>query len=133
PVRRMLDGQLHRRLAVGSLAHHLQPVRLEHFTQTFAEQRLIVGDENADHSGNSTSSVKPWPRPLRIATLPPTLSALSRRPTSPKPWPTPSAPIPSSSTRRRTPLLREKAHSIERPEPPPPPPTFATASSAPPH
>src|SRR5260370_32007793 len=111
-VRSVLGRHPDRLLAISRLAHHLEPVRLQHLAQTFAEERLIVGDQHPGHPGSSISSVKPRPCALRTDILPPTLSALSRRPRSPKPWPIWSAPTPSSSTRRRIPSLAAKASSM---------------------
>ena len=49
-------------VAVGRFADDLEVgTRGEQRAQAFAEQHLIVGDDDADQAGSSTSSVNPLP------------------------------------------------------------------------
>src|ERR1044071_1580349 len=90
-------------LAVRRFADDLEIVaRGEERAQPFAKEHLIVGDDDADHAGSSTSSVKPWSGDVVVRIEPPSCSARSRMPLSPKPPALmPFAPRPSSRIDRR--------------------------------
>ena len=74
--------------AVAGLADHLQ-VRLggDHAAQPVAHHRMVVGDEQPDHSaspaGMVATTVVPWPGPLSTSRLPRRAATRSRMAVSP--------------------------------------------------
>ncbi len=89
-VRLQPDRERYRLRAVCRFADHLDiRGRLEQRDDSAADDRMIVGDEHADHAvtrvGSETTSLVPAPGALTISSSPPTRASRSRMPGSPKP------------------------------------------------
>src|SRR5204863_4203048 len=88
------------RFAVGGVADHVDaPAELQQPANSFADQALIVGDDDADHAETGTQMTTETPRPawLRTSMPPPTRRRRSLMPSMPPPEEMRSAPPPSST------------------------------------
>ena len=96
--------RLHRLLAVGGLPHDVDVVlQGEEAPQPLAHDRVVVGDEDADHRGTSRTMVVPAPGCDSMLSVPPSARARSSIEVRPSrrersPGSSGSKPTPSSAT-----------------------------------
>src|SRR5437588_1095903 len=99
-VRSRFAGTLDGLVSVARLPDHLE-VRLgvEDQPETGSHERLVVGEQNADHAptGKRARTSKPPPARRPASSSPPQRATRSRMPTSPCPVPV-SVPVPSPSS-----------------------------------
>jgi hypothetical protein len=88
-----------RLVAVGGLADHLDAVlRGQQRPKARAHERLVVGEQDADHRGSLARTRNPPRAPGPVMSSPSSAAARSRMPFSPLPATSSSMPGPSSST-----------------------------------